>query len=114
MVATCGVAAIALALDTGLLTRVSLASTAAVEQGLVDKIKPPPVKSVVIGDADMVMNGPDAVTGSPAHFPFRVAQLRDARARGGKLSPRDAASVLPEPVGAAISTCSPARMAGHA
>jgi cytochrome c biogenesis protein CcdA/thiol-disulfide isomerase/thioredoxin len=62
----CGVAAIALGLDTGLLMRVSLASTAAVEQGLVDKIKPPPVKSVVIGDADMVMNGPVAVTGSPA------------------------------------------------
>jgi cytochrome c biogenesis protein CcdA/thiol-disulfide isomerase/thioredoxin len=62
----CGVAAIALGLDTGLLTRVSLARTAAVEQGLVAKIKPPPAKSVVIGAADMVMNGPDAMIGSPA------------------------------------------------
>jgi len=36
------VAAIALGLDTGFLTRVSLSSTAALEQGLVDKLRPKP------------------------------------------------------------------------
>jgi hypothetical protein len=30
------------------------------------------------------------------------------------IAARNAASVLPEPVGAAISACSPARIAGHA
>ena len=39
-----GVAAIALGLDTGLLTRVSLASTASVEQALIDKTKPHPAE----------------------------------------------------------------------
>ena len=38
----CGVAAIALGLDTGLLTRLSLANTARVEQTLLDKIHPMP------------------------------------------------------------------------
>ncbi|WP_413990842.1 cytochrome c biogenesis protein DipZ [Labrys okinawensis] len=37
-----GVGAIALGLDTGFLTQVSLASTSAVEQGLVDKVRPIP------------------------------------------------------------------------
>jgi cytochrome c biogenesis protein CcdA/thiol-disulfide isomerase/thioredoxin len=36
----CGVAAIALGLDTGLLTQVSIASTSSVEQALIDKTKP--------------------------------------------------------------------------
>ena len=38
----CGVAAIALGLDTGLLTRVSLAGTNRVEQELIDAVKPRP------------------------------------------------------------------------
>jgi len=37
-----GVAAIALGLDTGLLTRVSLASTSGIEQGLIDAVRPAP------------------------------------------------------------------------
>ena len=43
-----GVAAIALGLDTGLLTRVSLASTGGIEQKLVDAVRPaPPVQPAV-------------------------------------------------------------------
>lgn len=38
----CGVAAIALGLDTGLLTRVSLASTGGIEQKLIDAVRPAP------------------------------------------------------------------------
>jgi cytochrome c biogenesis protein CcdA/thiol-disulfide isomerase/thioredoxin len=68
----CGVAAIALGLDTGLLTRVSLASTANVEQALIDKV---PVAqgnqetqpSVVMkGDSNVMMGGSNAMTGAPA------------------------------------------------
>ena len=36
----CGVAAIALGLDTGVLAQLSVASTASVEQALVDKVRP--------------------------------------------------------------------------
>jgi cytochrome c biogenesis protein CcdA/thiol-disulfide isomerase/thioredoxin len=38
----CGVAAIALGADTGLLTRVSLASTSGIEQKLIDSVRPAP------------------------------------------------------------------------
>ena len=38
----CGVAAIALGLDTGVLARLSLSSTASLEQSLVDRVRPPP------------------------------------------------------------------------
>lgn len=41
----CGVAAIALGLDTGLLTRVSLASTSRIEQKLIDAVRPAPASA---------------------------------------------------------------------
>ncbi|WP_050462555.1 cytochrome c biogenesis protein DipZ [Herbaspirillum autotrophicum] len=43
----CGVAAIALGLDTGVLTRISTVATAGLEQGLVDRLRPAPPVSVV-------------------------------------------------------------------
>jgi cytochrome c biogenesis protein CcdA/thiol-disulfide isomerase/thioredoxin len=65
------VVAIALGVDTGFLTRVSTASTAALEQGLLDRFKPasptqetpPPV--VMNGGPGTMMGGP-AMTGGPA------------------------------------------------
>ncbi|WP_343882945.1 cytochrome c biogenesis protein DipZ [Rhodanobacter caeni] len=44
----CGVAAIALGLDTGLLTRVSLASTGGIEQKLLDAVRPAPVNAATM------------------------------------------------------------------
>ncbi len=44
----CGVAAIALGLDTGLLTRVSLASTGGIEQKLIDAVRPAPVPQAAL------------------------------------------------------------------
>ena len=56
-----GVAAIALGLDTGLLTRVSLAGTSSVEQALIDKV---PSASLDASSAPpVVMNGGPAMTG---------------------------------------------------
>jgi cytochrome c biogenesis protein CcdA/thiol-disulfide isomerase/thioredoxin len=53
-----GVAAIAFGLDTGFLTRVSLASTARVEQGLVDRFLPSkPVKTVAVAGSDLPVEG---------------------------------------------------------
>jgi cytochrome c biogenesis protein CcdA/thiol-disulfide isomerase/thioredoxin len=66
-----GVAAIAMGVDTGFLTRVSSATTAALEQGLLDRFKPEApansqsAPSVVDGGPGMMMGGP-AMTGGPA------------------------------------------------
>ena len=56
-----GVAAIALGLDAGFLTRISTASTAALEQGLVDRLRGPSSAVMDAGPAmqsNVVMNGP--------------------------------------------------------
>jgi cytochrome c biogenesis protein CcdA/thiol-disulfide isomerase/thioredoxin len=68
----CGVAAIALGLDTGLLTQVSLASTSNVEQALIDKVPAKqstdqPAPSVVMkGDSGAMMSASNAMNGAPA------------------------------------------------
>ena len=46
----CGVAAIALGLDTGFLTQVSSASTAAIEQKLINAVRPQPAQQASSGD----------------------------------------------------------------
>jgi cytochrome c biogenesis protein CcdA/thiol-disulfide isomerase/thioredoxin len=67
-----GVVAIALGLDTGLLTQVSIASTANVEQALIDKAKPGPTgdsssASVVMkGDSGAMMAASNTMGGGPA------------------------------------------------
>jgi cytochrome c biogenesis protein CcdA/thiol-disulfide isomerase/thioredoxin len=48
MLVLCGVAAIALGLDTGLLTRVSLASTGGIEQKLINAVRPAPAPEPVL------------------------------------------------------------------
>jgi Cytochrome C biogenesis protein transmembrane region len=58
-----GVAVIALGLDTSFLTRVSLASTAPLEQGLVDKFDP------AIPQQPPTAGGPVAMTGKPPKTP---------------------------------------------
>jgi cytochrome c biogenesis protein CcdA/thiol-disulfide isomerase/thioredoxin len=58
-----GVAAIALGFDTGFLTRVSLGNTAALEQGLVDKLRPGP--SNPQPQTSVVMDGPAMMNGGP-------------------------------------------------
>jgi len=54
-----GVAVVALGLDTGFLTRVSLASTASLEQGLLDRLHAAPERaapsSVIMSDGDAMM-----------------------------------------------------------
>ncbi len=49
----CGVAVIALGLDSGLLTRLSLTNTSRVEQALVDKIRPMPAAPAASGALDL-------------------------------------------------------------
>jgi cytochrome c biogenesis protein CcdA/thiol-disulfide isomerase/thioredoxin len=69
-----GVAAIAFGLDTGFLTQISAASTASLEQNLLDKFHPaanpagaPPQSSVVMSDGPAMMSGsPAMMSGNPA------------------------------------------------
>lgn len=68
------VGAIALGLDTGFLTRVSLAGTNALEQGLIDRLNPPPAggpammsgNPAMTGEAPAMMSANPAMTGAPA------------------------------------------------
>jgi cytochrome c biogenesis protein CcdA/thiol-disulfide isomerase/thioredoxin len=60
------VVAIALGLDTGFLTRVSTASTAWVEQGLLDRFKPESKTANIETAPSVVMNGPGMMAGGPA------------------------------------------------
>src|SRR5499427_5887120 len=63
------VVAIALGLDTGFLTRVSLASTASLEQGLLDRFRPPPTTAEAPAAPSVVMSGGPAMMmmqGKPA------------------------------------------------
>jgi cytochrome c biogenesis protein CcdA/thiol-disulfide isomerase/thioredoxin len=68
----CGVVAIALGLDTGLLTRVSLASTSSVEQALIDKVPAQQASDqaqpivMAKGDSNAMMGGGSAMNGAPA------------------------------------------------
>jgi cytochrome c biogenesis protein CcdA/thiol-disulfide isomerase/thioredoxin len=60
------VVAIALGVDTGFLTRISTASTAWLEQGLLDRFKPESKTTDVETTPSVVMNGPGTMTGGPA------------------------------------------------
>jgi cytochrome c biogenesis protein CcdA/thiol-disulfide isomerase/thioredoxin len=62
----CGVAAIALGLDTGLLTQVSIASTSSVEQALIDKTKPSVVSETPPSSVVMSADPNDAMKGGPS------------------------------------------------
>ena len=76
-----GVVAIAFGFDTGFLTRVSLGNTAALEQGLVDKLRqgisnPQPRASVVMDGPAMMQGGGMMMAGKP-----------EAEAEAAKLPP---------------------------
>jgi thiol-disulfide isomerase/thioredoxin len=66
-----GVFAIAFGLDTGFLTRISSRSTASLEQGLLDKLRPAPITAdagrrpslIMRGDGPAMMSGNPAMTG---------------------------------------------------
>jgi cytochrome c biogenesis protein CcdA/thiol-disulfide isomerase/thioredoxin len=75
-----GVAAIALGFDTGFLTRVSLGNTAALEQGLVDKLRPGPSNSQP--QTSVVMDGPPMMNGGPG-----MMMAGKPEAEAGKLPP---------------------------
>ena len=82
------VAAIFLGLDTGFLTRVSLASTASLEQGLLDKLHPEgeaqtAASSVVMDGGAAMSGGPAMMSGGPAMMRGGPAMQKDAPAMAG-------------------------------
>ncbi|WP_426689503.1 cytochrome c biogenesis protein DipZ [Rhodanobacter ginsengiterrae] len=77
----CGVAAIALGLDTGLLTRVSLASTGGIEQRLINSVRPAPAPQPVLkaGEPLPVEGQLPSLTGATQWFnspPLTAESLR--------------------------------------
>jgi cytochrome c biogenesis protein CcdA/thiol-disulfide isomerase/thioredoxin len=84
------VAAIALGLDTGLLTRLSVASTTALEQQLIDRLHPearPEATAMTGGPAMMTggtaMSGGPAMTGNPNVMTGGPAMMMQAKPQGG-------------------------------
>jgi thiol-disulfide isomerase/thioredoxin len=76
------VGAIALGLDTGFLTRVSLAGTNALEQGLIDRLNPPPAGGPAMmasGDAMMSAN-PAMTSDAPAMMSANPAMMAGSNA----------------------------------
>lgn len=98
-----GVGAVAIGLDTGFLTRVSLASTSAVEQALIDKVKPMPEAAsssvVMTGDGGGAMNGGTmnggAMTGGTMSAGGTMTGEGTMMAGGTMMVARPAAAALP-------------------
>ena len=84
------VAAIALGVDTGFLTRVSLASTAAVEQRLIDRIRPADATAAIAMTGGPAMSGAPAMTGGAAMSGGAAMTAGAAMAGGSTMSAKDA------------------------
>ncbi|MCJ2131169.1 cytochrome c biogenesis protein DipZ [Methylobacterium sp. E-045] len=78
----CGVAAIALGLDTGYLTQISSASTSSAEQALIDKVRPTPSGGSVVDRSNVMMGGSNAMMTGDAAAP---EARRDGAAPSGNL-----------------------------
>lgn len=93
----CGVAAIALGLDTGLLTRVSTVATAGLEQGLVDRFATataapsvavtPPASNVMPAQGGAMMAAAGAMSAQPAMMAMQGAAASQALPVEGVLPP---------------------------
>ncbi len=99
-----GVAAIALGLDTGLLTRVSLASTASLEQNFLDRFHPPkagtaPASSVVMSSDPLMMGTSPAMIGTNA----AMTGSNLAMAGGGPAMAGDAPAMMMKAKPAAVA-----------
>jgi len=92
------VAAIGLGLDTGFLTQASVASTASLEQGLIDKLQPQKPSSVVMngndGGAMMMMSGGSnqmMMSGANTMMQAKPQAAADTLPVEGKMPPLDGA-----------------------
>ena len=91
------VAAIGLGLDTGFLTQASVASTASLEQGLIDKLQPQKPSSVVMNGNDggaMMMSGGSnqmMMSGANTMMQAKPQAAADALPVEGKMPPLDGA-----------------------
>jgi cytochrome c biogenesis protein CcdA/thiol-disulfide isomerase/thioredoxin len=69
------VVAIALGLDTGFLTQISLANTASLEQGLVDRFHPPAGKVGATPSSSVVMNGVAMMSANPSMMSHKAPTM---------------------------------------
>jgi cytochrome c biogenesis protein CcdA/thiol-disulfide isomerase/thioredoxin len=102
-----GVAAVALGLDRGILTQLSLSSTAGLEQRLVDRFHPQPKQPATANDAmmagnDAMMAANDAMMAANPH----KAAAGDAMMAGGAMTGPSGGNAAPGPALAKISGAS--------
>jgi cytochrome c biogenesis protein CcdA/thiol-disulfide isomerase/thioredoxin len=95
-----GVAAVALGLDRGILTQLSLSSTVGLEQRLVDRFHPQPKQPAAADDA--MMAGNDAMMAANPH----KAAAGDAMMAGGAMTGPSGGNAAPGPALAKISGAS--------
>ena len=82
------VAAIALGVDTGFLTRVSQTSTAALEQGLVNKLHPRQESVLLPAGGDAMSGSPAMMSANPAMMSANPAMMSANGAPGGAMMMR--------------------------
>jgi cytochrome c biogenesis protein CcdA/thiol-disulfide isomerase/thioredoxin len=106
----CGVAAIALGLDTGLLTQVSLASTSSVEQALIDKVPQASLDNssapsvVMKNDSGVAMSGSNAMKGAAPAMTGNSPAMNGAPAMMNGSSAMNAApAMMMKPAAAAVN-----------
>src|SRR5258708_2862078 len=111
------VVAIFFGADTGFLTQISLANTASLEQGLVDRIHPAPGTVAGEPSASLVMNGDGAMMS--ANPPTMMSANAPTMAMNGKPAGKDGAEpsssvVMPEGGGGAMMSANPSMMSDKA
>jgi hypothetical protein len=82
------VAAIALGVDTGFLTRVSQTSTAALEQGLVNKLHPQQESVLLPATGDTMSGSPAMMAANPAMMSANPAMMSAGGAPDGAMMMR--------------------------
>jgi cytochrome c biogenesis protein CcdA/thiol-disulfide isomerase/thioredoxin len=105
------VVAIFFGADTGFLTQISLANTASLEQGLVDRFHPAPGRVATAPSSSLVMNGDGSMMS--ANPSMMMSADAPTMAMTGKLAGKDAAEpsssvVMPE--GGAMMSANPSMM----
>src|SRR5271170_6539227 len=109
------VVAIALGVDTGFLTQVSLASTASLEQSLVDRFHPAGGKVAAPPSSSVVMTGGAMMSANPSMMSANVPTMAmNANPAGAGQAKADPSSSLVMSGGGAMMSANPSMMSANA
>ena len=109
------VVAIFFGLDTGLLTQISLANTASLEQGLVDRFHPAPGKMGAEPSSSVAVNGGGAMmSANPAMMSGNAPSMAMTGKPAGSDAGAPSSSVIMPEGGGAMMSANPAMMSANA